>query len=82
MVTGAGLETNGLPVGAGDQLSICMMMRPGQETPGQMVTIDQCTCHNGLGPGHQERVHDSFSHRNEFFSMSFSQQSSELTSSG
>ena len=60
VVTGAGPETNGLPVGAGDQLGICMM-RPGQETPGQMVTIDQCTCHNGLGPGHGERVKDSFS---------------------
>ena len=77
MVTGAGPETNGLPVGAGDQVTrgrrrafICMM-RPGQETPGHLVTIHQCSCHSGLGPGHEERVKDRFS-----------PQSSELTSLG
>ena len=62
MVTGAGPETNGLP---GLTRGRCRHLHDDHQvsTLQALVTIRQCNCHNGLGPGQEERGLRTVSHR-------------------
>ena len=47
----------------GGDAAICMMITRSAHS-GALVTIRQCICHNGLGPGQEERGLRTVSHRN------------------
>ena len=47
----------------GGDAAICMMITRSASS-GALVTIRQCICHNGLGPGQEERGLRTVSHRN------------------
>ena len=47
----------------GVDAAICMMITRSAHS-GALVTIRQCNCHNGLGPGQEERGLRTVSHRN------------------